>query len=433
MTRRTAGAALVAAMTILGSGTLPAQREREVEVVRAAASRGWLGISFMTENENGAATVVVDQVLPGSAAQRAGVAEGDTVLRIDGRTASDDAVEAMRSRLHPGDTVRLRLRHRGSEVERTVVAARRPGAEMAITNGMIRIDGDSSREPFIIRMDSLGSIANVQVRRMLDSLGIQMHGLSQALTENGRTMRIYVDSMRGPAHNMRIRVDTIRRHLDSLVFRRDSLRQRLRRMDGDGNVVIISGDGDRTIVRDGQRVIITGDSARRVRITRGETVRMRAEGEALRAQEIRLRATRDAMRGATRAGTATPFFMDVGRRALGGAELVDVDEKLGSYFSTRQGALVLRVSPRTPAARAGLEPGDVVVRVGDRAVTTVAELRGAVSRAPRGSVQLQVLRHGRRQNLTMQWEGAGSETVYVSPSRRDEVEVVRMLEPTRLP
>jgi hypothetical protein len=389
MLRRNLGAVLVAASLALGAASLHAQTH--MEMARVPSTRGWLGISF--DSHDG--VTVVDRVLPGSAAQRAGVADGDTVLRIDGRPASEDEVAALRQRLQAGDTVRLRLRHGGAELERTVIAARRPGNEIAITNGMIRIDGDSSREPVIIRLDSLGSMVSGHVRVMLDSLGIAMHGLPEIMDDNARTMRIYVDSMRGPAREMRIRVDTIRRHLDSLVFRVDSLRARVRHAHPEMNPgeefeVTVAPDGRRTITRDGNVVILR------------DTVR---DG---RREEVRVMTRRVPMREGARMESGVPFFLDVGRRALGGAEMVDLDAALGSYFSTSRGALVLKVSPRTPAARAGLQPGDVVQRVGDRDVSSVADVRAAVNRAPRGSVQLQVLRHGRRHTLTMQWEGAES-------------------------
>jgi S1-C subfamily serine protease len=80
---------------------------------------------------------------------------------------------------------------------------------------------------------------------------------------------------------------------------------------------------------------------------------------------------------------------------------------LSAYFGTDEGALVLRVAPGTPAARAGLQPGDVVLEANDREVDSVDDLRNAVARAqgmrPR-AVQLEILRQGRRQDIDLRWE-----------------------------
>ncbi len=65
-------------------------------------------------------------MVPGSPADRAGVRRGDEVVRLNGRTPDEDAVDALRERLDRGDTVRLVLRRDGREEQRTIVAAQRP-------------------------------------------------------------------------------------------------------------------------------------------------------------------------------------------------------------------------------------------------------------------------------------------------------------------
>lgn len=97
----------------------------------------------------------------------------------------------------------------------------------------------------------------------------------------------------------------------------------------------------------------------------------------------------------------------MGRRSVAGAEFEEMNSGLSAYFGTDEGALVLRVSPGTPAARAGLQPGDVVLQADDREVDSIEDLRTAVARAqkqrPR-AVQLEILRRGRRQELDLRWE-----------------------------
>lgn len=101
-------------------------------------------------------------------------------------------------------------------------------------------------------------------------------------------------------------------------------------------------------------------------------------------------------------------WMDLaGRRALAGAEWSELNPELGRYFGTDRGVLVLRVAPGTPAARAGLQPGDVVQRAGGREVSTVAELRRAIARAD-GKLRLDVLRERTRREIRLRWEGERS-------------------------
>jgi membrane-associated protease RseP (regulator of RpoE activity) len=105
-------------------------------------------------------------------------------------------------------------------------------------------------------------------------------------------------------------------------------------------------------------------------------------------------------------GEGRPFFMELGRRAAAGAELAEMNEGLSTYFGgQREGALVIDVAPETPAARAGLRPGDVIVRAGGEEVSDPEDVRRALNRAEEGQVALEVIRQGRRQTLSLEWSG----------------------------
>ena len=92
--------------------------------------------------------------------------------------------------------------------------------------------------------------------------------------------------------------------------------------------------------------------------------------------------------------------IELGARAIGGAELTEMDPALAEYFGTDGGLLALRVLPETPADRAGLQPGDVVVKAKDRSVRTVAELRSIVAANPDG-VKLEIRRKGQTRTLEL--------------------------------
>ena len=78
-----------------------------------------------------------------------------------------------------------------------------------------------------------------------------------------------------------------------------------------------------------------------------------------------------------------------------GVRIESLSPELGSYFSVRdgKGVLVLEVMKDTPAERAGLKAGDVITRVGERAVADAEDLVN-VLRGREGEVSLRVVRHG---------------------------------------
>jgi predicted metalloprotease with PDZ domain len=101
------------------------------------------------------------------------------------------------------------------------------------------------------------------------------------------------------------------------------------------------------------------------------------------------------------------LVFELGTRSVAGAEFAEINEGLAPHFGTDEGVLVLKVASGTPAARAGLRAGDVVIRVNDQPVAAIDELRRGVARAqtrdPR-AVTLHVLRSGQRRELQMRWE-----------------------------
>ncbi|HKJ01172.1 MAG TPA: PDZ domain-containing protein, partial [Longimicrobiales bacterium] len=80
-----------------------------------------------------------------------------------------------------------------------------------------------------------------------------------------------------------------------------------------------------------------------------------------------------------RARPLAPYVLGQNRAA--GAEVVDLRPELASYFHVDGGVLVVDVPDGTPAAMAGLQPGDVVIRVDGRDVHSILDLREGLSRA----------------------------------------------------
>lgn len=306
----------------------PARREAAAR----AAERGWLGISFTATDvtirqERGRARtetrgpVVIEDVYPGSPAEKAGVQRGDTVVRVNGK--AEVGAELTDRDRKVGERVTLRLRRAGKERDVVVVAAERP-ARLARTPRPPRMP----RAPGVPGDDDL-----IIIRRGPDG---------EADTLRTGHLRALGDSLH---HNLRIILE-------------DSLRPQLRAME------------------------------REVR-------RLEADPE-LRARVRELRATAQRIPEQLAIGL-------MGDRAVAGAELAPVSPELGAYFGTRKGVLVIRVAPDTPAARAGLQAGDVVVRADGKELETPRDLRRVLLDAEDREVRLQYLRKEKRRETTLRW------------------------------
>jgi len=110
----------------------------------------------------------------------------------------------------------------------------------------------------------------------------------------------------------------------------------------------------------------------------------------LSSREYRARLSSIARIGGEEAGLSVRFI-----RSFGGAEFEPVRRRDRSA-----GLLVLRVVPRTAAARVGLRSGDFIVRAGDVATREVQDLVEAVQS---GSPQILWIRDG--QEMTRPWPG----------------------------
>jgi serine protease Do len=97
-----------------------------------------------------------------------------------------------------------------------------------------------------------------------------------------------------------------------------------------------------------------------------------------------------------------------------GVAVQSLDQTLAQSFSldSPRGALVSRVEPGMPAARAGLEPGDVILAVDGEPVADSAVLsRLIASRKPGERVKLELLRKGETRRIELSLADAEGATV----------------------
>ena len=90
-----------------------------------------------------------------------------------------------------------------------------------------------------------------------------------------------------------------------------------------------------------------------------------------------------------------------------GVSIQDVDDKLASALDlgVKRGVLVSDVSKGSPAARAGLQRGDVIVAMNGEEMASTRKLRNRIAAAgPKAAVTLEIVRHGARKKLSVALE-----------------------------
>ena len=92
-----------------------------------------------------------------------------------------------------------------------------------------------------------------------------------------------------------------------------------------------------------------------------------------------------------------------GSLALAGAEVVRMNRDLGEIFGVERGLLVVAVGVNTPASRAGLRGGDVIVKADGRTITTPRELADRLQRADERRLKLVIVRKKKEQDVMLSW------------------------------
>ncbi|MEX2584093.1 MAG: PDZ domain-containing protein [Gemmatimonadota bacterium] len=202
----------------------------------------------------------------------------------------------------------------------------------------------------------------------------------------------------GDTVTLRIRRGT-ERDRELTVVADAAARPMVQRITGPGGeeIVLRLGDARRQLQVLRDSLVVHADSMHsRIRILLGDSLGQRLE-ELTR--NGRMHAFRVDSMLAVNDGLAEALA--IGRGGVAGAELTDLGGGLATYFQTDRGALVLKVAAATPAARAGLQEGDVIVRAGGEDVSSVGDLRRVVGRAADRDLEVEVVRRGNRHILVL--------------------------------
>jgi serine protease Do len=110
----------------------------------------------------------------------------------------------------------------------------------------------------------------------------------------------------------------------------------------------------------------------------------------------------------------------IGERYRMGLSLQGMSPQLAEYFGLagRNGALVLYVYPDSPAAKAGIKAGDVILSVGGETTENPLKVHEALRTKLDGSVELRVMRDKQEKSFTVQLE-KGKTSWLISPDDLD--------------
>jgi serine protease Do len=197
-----------------------------------------------------------------------------------------------------------------------------------------------------------------------------------------------------PAAKSGLKVHDIILQLDGQTFDNvDQLRHRLREIPSGRAVTLL-------ISRDGARINVT------VQLCDRALLQQQAWAQHISVQDPAGHAPNGA--GSSFLGNAHsggPAFLDsvIPRALYVGADVNPVHTQLADYFGVKSGTglLVESVDDPSPASRAGLKAGDVVVKVESQQITSKSDWLKAIRNHRGHPVQVTVMRNKQEQMLTM--------------------------------
>ncbi len=116
-----------------------------------------------------------------------------------------------------------------------------------------------------------------------------------------------------------------------------------------------------------------------------------------------------------------PGFFYSGRTGMIGVQVETLPPQLAEYFGVKAGVLVRTVLENSPASRAGVKAGDVLMRVDDGPVVDIADLLNSLATArAKGSCYIAIMRDHKEIKIQVKLEpgwGSGGDGTPATPVR----------------
>jgi membrane-associated protease RseP (regulator of RpoE activity) len=417
--------ALTAALGALALGGLPLRGA--AQVADATAARGWVGMSLHIEETVSAAgrhtRVLVTGVSQGSPAAKAGVQAGDQLVSVNGH-GGEDQFGGITQTLRAGEPVTVVVERNGRRRRLKMTAAVRPVDVPEPLPWTASLGSDSMADAMFRAMDSLrlrlleGGTGFVGVITLPGPDDVPVTGNLPAPERivlrgaDGSPMGVFGPPGSGsitvqllpevrPPFSFFVfpgdRSDSLQSEMDQLNGRIRELRaqqaERLRQL----AVELPQGQGQAD-ARDPelQSLARALDAAGRRAVELRAAMERAASEEAgsvygVGRSELKAESVDPTGQGVFR--PLAPYLLGQDRAA--GAEVVSLRPELAEYFQVDGGILVVDVPAGTPAALAGVQPGDVVTEVNGAAVHSIEQLRLGLSRVGVDPVTLTLVRRGR--------------------------------------
>lgn len=112
--------------------------------------------------------------------------------------------------------------------------------------------------------------------------------------------------------------------------------------------------------------------------------------------------------------TVATSLIDSGKytRAYLGVNIADVDSDMSSFYDNNYGALITSVEENSPAAKAGLKRGDLIIEVEGKKISSASELKNTIgSYTPSKTVNLKYLRDKKISTLGIKLGTSENKTV----------------------
>ena len=129
---------------------------------------------------------------------------------------------------------------------------------------------------------------------------------------------------------------------------------------------------------------------------------------------------------------ATPFMWQMGPRRQIGIGITPLTDQLAKHFNVTGGVLINNVRENSPAAKAGLKAGDIVVEVDGKVLNNDGDLMRAIGEKKDGDVSLTIVRSGNRQTVRVTPEEVKGEfnTFFEFPASDDLMKLRRAVPAT---